>query len=507
MKGTVRNMSEKETILSLSEIRKSFFDVEVLHGITFNVKRGEIHGLVGENGAGKSTLMNVLGGVFPSDSGIMMVDGNEYKPNSALDATNNGIGFVHQELNLFGNLTVAENVFVQDLPLTKLKTVDSKKMISITEEYIEKFGVDVKATARVMDLLVGVQQMVEIVKVLANKARIIIFDEPTTSLSHKEKENLFRLIKQIHDEGVTVIYISHILEDVFRLCDSISVLRDGNMIGTIEREEFDRNKVIQMMVGRELTNIYPSLDKEIGEVIYEVDGIQNHIVRDTSFQIHKGEILGMFGLMGAGRTELVRSLFGVDSMDAGTITLNGKPFGKPNPEKCVHAGIAFITEDRRGEGLMMPRPIIENLCIVNLYKMTQQLGVMNTGIEDEESDKAIKNFRIRCNDKFEQFAQSLSGGNQQKVVIGKWMMGNPEILILDEPTKGVDVGSKYDIYLLMLEMAKEGAGVFMISSEMEELMGICDRILVMNSGTITAEFKKGDYDPETIISYALQEVK
>ncbi|MCL1830915.1 MAG: sugar ABC transporter ATP-binding protein [Oscillospiraceae bacterium] len=499
-------MSQNDTILSLSDIRKSFFGVEVLHGISFNVKRGEIHGLVGENGAGKSTLMNVLGGVFPSDGGIMVVDGNEYVPNSALDATNNGIGFVHQELNLFGNLTVAENVFVQDLPLTKLKTVDAKTMIRVTEEYIEKFEVDVKATARVMDLLVGMQQMVEIVKVLANNARIVIFDEPTTSLSHKEKENLFRLIKQINDDGVTIIYISHILEDVFRLCDSISVLRDGNMVGTIEREEFDRNRVIQMMVGRELTNIYPSLDKDIGEVIYQAKGITNHLNKGVSFEIHKGEIVGMFGLMGAGRTELVRSLFGVDSMDSGTIDFNGEDFGKPTPDKCVQAGIAFITEDRRGEGLMMPRPIIENLCVVNLYKMTNKLGMMDTKAEDEESDKAIENFRIRCNDKFLQFAQSLSGGNQQKVVIGKWMMGNPEILILDEPTKGVDVGSKYDIYLLMLEMARDGAGVFMISSEMEELMGVCDRILVMNSGTITAEFVKGDYNPETIISYAVQEV-
>jgi len=499
-------MSEKDNILSLSDIRKSFFGVEVLHGISFEVKRGEIHGLVGENGAGKSTLMNVLGGVLPSDSGVMLVDNNEYKPLSALDATKAGIGFVHQELNLFGNLTVAENVYIQNMPVTKMKTVDYKKMVRIAGEYIDRFGVDVKATTRVMDLLVGMQQMVEIVKVLANNANIVIFDEPTTSLSHKEKENLFQLIKQVNNEGVTIIYISHILEDVFRLCDSISVLRDGNMIGTLERDKFDRNKVIQMMVGRELTNIFPSIEKEIGEVIYSVKGIKNHLVKGASFDIHRGEIVGMFGLMGAGRTELARSIMGVDSMDDGEIEFHGKPFGTPTPEKCVREGMAFITEDRRGEGLMMPRPIIENLCIVNLHKMMNKFGVVNKKAEDEQSEKAIKNFRIRVNNKMEQLAQSLSGGNQQKVVIGKWMIGEPEMLILDEPTKGVDVGSKYDIYLLMLEMARDGSGVFMISSEMEELMGVCDRILVMNHGVITAEFKKGEYNPEEIINHAVREV-
>ncbi len=499
-------MSEKNNILSLSGIRKSFFGVEVLHGISFEVKQGEIHGLVGENGAGKSTLMNVLGGVLPRDGGAMEVNGKPYDPQSARDATVAGIGFVHQELNLFGNLSVAENIFIQDLPLTKIGTVDTKRMISVTDEYIEKFGVDVKSTARVENLLVGIQQMVEIVKVLANNANIIIFDEPTTSLSHKEKENLFRLIHQINDEGVTIIYISHILEDVFRLCDSVTVLRDGNMIGTLQREEFNRGRVIQMMVGRELTNIYPSLDKEIGEVAYKIRNVSNAIVKKASFELRSGEIVGMFGLMGAGRTELARSLFGVDPMSEGEIEYKGKPFGVPDPSKCVQAGMAFITEDRRGEGLMMPRPIIENLCLVNLHQMMNKYGVMDTKIEDAESDRAIKEFRIRVNNKFEQLAQSLSGGNQQKVVIGKWMVGNPDMLILDEPTKGVDVGSKYDIYLLMLEMAQNGACVFMISSEMEELIGVCDRILVMNHGVITAEFRKGAYDPEKIIDFAVKEV-
>lgn len=499
-------MSDKDTILSLSEIRKSFFGVEVLKGISFDVKRGAIHGLVGENGAGKSTLMNILGGVLPGDGGKMTIDGNDYSPISALDAANAGIGFVHQELNLFGNLTVAENIFIQDMPLTKMKTVDLRYMIKTANGYMEKFGVDVNASARVGSLLVGMQQMVEIVKVLANNANIVIFDEPTTSLSHKEKENLFGLIKQVHDAGVTIIYISHILEDVFRLCDSITVIRDGELIGTIEEENFDRNKVIQMMVGRELTNIYPTLEKEIKEPIYAVKGIRNKLVKGASFEVKRGEIVGMFGLMGAGRTELARSLFGVDEIDDGEIEFHGKPFGRPTPEKCVHAGMAFITEDRRGEGLMMPRPIIENLCLVNLYKMMNKLGIMDTKAEDEESDRAIKDFRVRCNDKFEQLAQSLSGGNQQKVVIAKWMMGRPEMLILDEPTKGVDVGSKYDVYQLMLEMARDGSAVLMISSEMEELMGICDRILVMNRGIITAEFERGNYNPEEIINNAVKEV-
>ena len=497
---------ENNNVLSLASIRKSFFGVEVLHGVSFDVKPGEIHGLVGENGAGKSTLMNILGGVIPSDGGSMEINGETYLPVSALDATNAGIGFVHQELNLFGNLTVAENVFIQDMPLTKMKTVDYKKMVRVADEYIDKFGVSVQASAKVDDLPVGLQQMVEIVKVLANNANIVIFDEPTTSLSHKEKENLFRLIKQINEAGVSIIYISHILEDVFRICDSVSVLRDGNLVGSFQRSEFDRDKVIQVMVGREISNIYPTLEREKGEVIYSVKGVKNRIANGVSFDIHKGEIVGMFGLMGAGRTELARSIFGVDDMDAGKIDFRGEPFGTPTPMKCVHSGMAFITEDRRGEGLLMPRSIIENLCLVNHHKMMNRIGVINTRVEDNESERAIDQFRIKVNNKFEQLAQSLSGGNQQKVVIGKWMIGNPELLILDEPTKGVDVGSKYEIYLLMLDMARDGSGVLMISSEMEELMGICDRILVMNKGVITAEFIKGEYDPEEIINSALKEV-
>ncbi len=494
-----------ENILVLEGIEKSFFGAKVLHDINLTVRKGEVLGLVGENGAGKSTLMNILGGVLPKDAGTMTLNGHAYEPVTPKDAQKACIAFIHQELSLFSNLSVAENMFIDELPTGALWSVKYGLMQSKAQEYIEKFALPVTPKTKISTLPMGVRQTVEITKALIKNVEIIIFDEPTTSLSQKEKENLFNLIQQLHQSGVTIIYISHILEDVFQLCDRIAVLRDGHVIGVEEKNGLSKAQVIKMMVGRDLNQVYPTIEKTVGEQVYSAQHIsQGSAVKDVSFDLCKGEVVGLFGLMGAGRTELMRCLFGVDKMDHGEICFKGQTFRKLNPQVCIEQGMAFVTEDRRQEGLIMTKPVHDNLVLVKLDQMLEKLGMVSRKKEDAESDQIIKELGIKVYDKDKQPVSNLSGGNQQKVVLGKWILRAPEMLIMDEPTRGVDVGAKYEIYVTINEMAKNGACILVVSSEMEELMGICDRMLVMHRGRIVAEFKKGAYHPEEIIRYALE---
>ncbi len=493
-----------ENILELKDINKSFFGAKVLHHINLEVKRGEILGLVGENGAGKSTLMNILGGVLGRDGGIMKLQGTDYEPTTPKDAQKAGIAFIHQELNLFTNLTVAENMFIDELPKGALWAVKYSEIEARAQEYINKFGVSTTPKTKVGSLPMGIRQTVEITKALMKKAEIIIFDEPTTSLSHKEKDNLFKIIRQLKEQGVTIIYISHILEDVFLHCDRIAVLRDGHLIGIEEKEKLDKHKVITMMVGRELSQVYPKIDKSIGENLFEARGIcQGKAVQDVSFILRSGEIVGLFGLMGAGRTELMRCLFGVDKMESGEIYLRDKVLKKPNPQICIKNGMAFITEDRRQEGLLTSKSVADNLVAVKLNQLLGSFGMVDREKEDLFSDRTIKELNIKVHDKNTQAVKNLSGGNQQKVVIGKWIMREPSIFIMDEPTRGVDVGAKAEIYSIVNQMAKNGATVLFVSSEMEELMGVCDRMLVMCKGKIVSDIPRELYDQEKIISYAI----
>jgi len=493
-----------ENILSLKEISKSFFSAKVLHEISLEVKNGEVLGLVGENGAGKSTLMNILGGVLPMDSGSMELNGLPYAPQNPKDAVKAGIAFIHQELSLFSNLTVAENMFIDDLPLGAFGSVLYAKMHTESQKFIDTFGVDTSPGAKVSTLPMGIRQTIEITKALIKNAGIIIFDEPTTSLSQKEKENLFKIIAHLKETGVTIIYISHILEDVFEYCDRIAVLRDGNLIGVEAKANLDRAKVIKMMVGRELNQVYPKVEKTIGTTMYEARGIkQGKAVKDVSFTLKAGEIVGLFGLMGAGRTELVRCLFGVDKMDEGEIIFQGKPLNKINPETCIERGIAFVTEDRRQEGLMMPRTVKENLVLVKLNEMVATAGIVSRKLEESNAESVVGELTIKTYDKNRQAVKNLSGGNQQKVVLGKWIMRGPSMFILDEPTRGVDVGAKAEIYSIVNSMAKNGATILFVSSEMEELMGVCDRIMVMRKGKLVADIPKGEYEQDKIINFAL----
>ena len=457
-----------EFILELKDIRKGFFGVEVLHGVNLQFKPGEVYGLVGENGAGKSTMMNIIGGVFPADGGEMYLDGQKYSPVTPRDAKAARIAFIHQELNLFSNLSVAENLYLDDLPKNKFGAVDYKFMHREAGKRLKELGLEISPRAMVSDLPMGVRQTVEIAKALLMDAQIILFDEPTTSLSQKEKEYLFNTIRALKAKGVAIVYISHILEDVFDLCDEVAVLRDGAIIGKRMKAELQKDDIVSMMVGRKLENAYPIIEKEIGDVFFTAKDVQAPpAVKGCSLELRHGEVLGIFGLMGAGRTEFVRAMYGLDPMVAGELKFDGDVIQKPTPKTCIEHGIAFITEDRRNEGLLMPKPIDENLILVKMDEITTNIGVVPNKAVDELTTAAIKDLYIKVSDKKLQLATNLSGGNQQKVVIGKWLMKSPRMLIMDEPTRGVDVGAKYEIYSLIPDLAKRGSGVICISTEME----------------------------------------
>ena len=496
----------KEAVLQLNGICKGFFGVQVLYDISLELFEGEVLGLVGENGAGKSTLMNIVGGVLPCDAGTMKLNGREYKPQNPQTATQAGISFIHQELSLFTNMSVAENIYIDGYPTGLFGRVDKKKMYQEAREYLEKYHVDVKNPGvPVGELPMGSRQMIEIIKALVKETKILIFNEPTTSLSNREKEILFETIEELKKNGISIIYISHILEDVLKLSDRISVLRDGHMIETKQAEEWSRESLIRDMVGRSLKQVYPSIEKAMGsKVLYSINHVScAGLVKDVSIELHEGEILGVFGLMGAGRSELVRAAFGVDPLERGSVTINGKEYTRPTPSDCIREGMAFITENRREEGLMMPKPVNDNIAMVMERNLTGKFGIIDSRKERELTDQAIAAMGVKTADPKSQPVNSLSGGNQQKVVIGKWVATNPKIFIVDEPTRGIDVGAKYEIYKLLLKLAAEGAAILFISSEMEELMGMCDRILVMKDGSLTGSLEKAEFSQETLGRMAL----
>lgn len=498
-------MSNENEFLVFKGINKSFSTVKVLKDISFSMKKGEILGLVGENGAGKSTLMNILGGILKSDAGEIYIDNKKYEPLNPLDAQKNGVAFIHQELNLFSNLTVAENFFIEGLPKNKiLRTVNYKLMRKVAKESIKKLGEDINPNLIIGDLSIGKRQMVEIAKALTKQARIIIFDEPTTSLSNKEKEKLFELIRELSKKDVSIIYISHMLDDIFNLCGSIVVLRDGAVTGQDMTSNLTKEKVINLMVGREMCNLYPYVQKTTGKIILKVENLtQGSIFKNINLEIKEGEVVGLFGLMGAGRSDLVNAIFGVTKFDSGSVSIMDEKFSKTSPTLCISKGISYITENRREEGLLMTKPVSDNLVLAYLKHLGGKLNKYNRKKEDEVTDKAIKEVRIKTHDKNKQAVINLSGGNQQKVVIGKWILMTPKIFILDEPTKGIDVGAKYEIYNYINEIALRKGAVLVVSSEMEELIGICDRILVMSKGEITGELQRNEYAMEKMLKCAI----
>ncbi len=497
-----------EILLKLEGITKAFFGVHAVRGVTLAVRQGQILGLIGQNGAGKSTLMNMIGGVVQPDAGAMSLDGQPYAPNSPADATRGGIAFIHQELNLFTNLSVAENIFIGDFPRKRWGTIDRKRMFAETRRLLEQVDINYVPETLVERLSPGERQLVEIAKALHSDARLIIFDEPTTSLTARETEKLFEIIGRLREVGKTVIYISHILADVTRLADEVAVLRDGELVGTRTREQFDIKEMIAVMVGRSIEQLYPPrLAVPSNKPVLEVRGVsQRGIVEGIHFTLAHGEILGLFGLMGSGRTELARILFGLDSFETGEIVIEGKSLHGSSPRASIRQRMAFVTENRREEGLLMSLPIAENIGLTALPRFAvTPLQLIEQARLSEAVQHTAEVLQIKAGAIEQQAAKSLSGGNQQKVVIAKWLMSHPSIFLMDEPTRGVDVGAKYEIYSIVNRLAAEGVGILFISSELEELIGVCDRILVMSQGEIVGAFALADFKPEQILRAAFRE--
>ncbi len=497
-----------DAFLSIRNLDKSFFGVQVLRDVSFDVKRGHVCGLVGENGSGKSTTMNILGGIHRRDRGTILLDGAAIAPESSRDAQALGIAFIHQELSLFPNLSIEENLFLDHFPrLGGLPFIDRRRMRHRAREALALVDLDVPPGTPVSRLPQGERQLVEIVKALSREARLIIFDEPTTSLTARESERLFAIIDRLRARGISVIYISHILGDVMRICDDIVVLRDGQVMATAPRAEMEVERMVTLMVGRAIDNLFPERAPatDPGRTLLSVKGVsQPGTVKDITFDLHPGEVLGVSGLMGSGRSELARIIFGLDGYAEGTIAVDGRTLPPRSPRQAMERGIAFLTEDRRREGLMMEASIQDNIVLpsvpehasrfLHLVRPTE-LGAMAKTVAEEVrvNARALDRAAVR----------TLSGGNQQKVVIAKWLLRRPSIFILDEPTRGIDVGAKYEVYKIINRLVAEGAAVLLISSEIEELIGMSDRIMVMGRGEIRGFHERAAFDREAILKTAL----
>ena len=498
-------------LLHFDGLDKSFSGVRVLRGVSFAVPAGHTLGLVGENGAGKSTLMNILGGNLRADAGGMSLQGQPYAPRGPADALGHGIAFIHQELNLFTNLSIAENLFLTAFPRHgKLPLIQRAVLHAKTRELLAQTGLKLDPETTVERLSAGERQLVEIAKALSLEPRLIILDEPTTSLSAPEAETLFALMDRLRARGIAMIFISHTLKDVLRLCDDIVVLRDGEVVGTGPRAEFIPERMISLMVGRSLSQLFPERTHPPGpEVVLDVKEVsQPGIVHNISFELHRGEILGVAGLMGAGRSELARILFGLDPCASGTIRLEHDLISGTAPSRRIQRGLAFLTENRREEGLCMEAAIAENIALVSLGKYTRPALRFLDLARLRGAVRQIRDaVRLTPGAGDEQPAKTLSGGNQQKVVLAKWLLAQPAVLILDEPTRGIDVGAKFEIYQLIVELAGRGAGILVVSSELEELIGLCDRMLVMRRGEIAANLGRAEFDPARILRAALSDAE
>lgn len=494
-------MSQK--LLRMSGIEKRFAGVHALKGVDFELESGEVHALLGENGAGKSTLMKILAGIYPVDEGEIFIEGNKVSINSVKDAQALGISIIHQEISLVPHLSVAENIFLGKEPVTKTGWIDWKKMIEETRKTLQQFGLELSPEVPVKKLTVAQQQMIEIIKAVSFRAKMIVMDEPTSSLTEKEVEFLFQTIGHLKEQGVGIVYISHRMNELFAITDRITVLRDGALIGTVRTKDTTADQLISMMVGRELTQYYikDTAPENGGEIVLSVHNLSKKgVLNDASFELKKGEILGFAGLVGAGRSELMKCIFGLDAFDEGEIRIDGKPLIIRNPNDAIKHGIAYVTENRKEEGLFLIRSVQYNITIKVLDKFIKWFRV-NARYEDQKTRQFINELSIKTLNP-DQEVRNLSGGNQQKVLISRWLATNPRILILDEPTRGVDVGAKAEIYAIMNRLVKEGVSIIMISSELPEVINMSDRIAVMYKGGIRTILNRDEFSQETIMHYA-----
>ncbi len=488
-----------EILLSMEAIEKKFAQNVVLDQVHLTVRAGEVHALMGENGAGKSTLMKILMGIHQKDGGQIFLEGKPFHAQQPKQAIDSGVAMIHQELNPILDMTIAENIFAGRELRKKNRLVDKTAMEQQADELLKTVGLEISSKTIMRGLSVAHMQLVEIVKATSQNAKVIIMDEPTSALTDKETRVLFEVIKSLCAKGVGVIYISHKLEEIFEITQRITVLRDGKYIGEVETSAVTKDKLISMMVGRELTEIFPKMDVPIGETALEVQNISYaDKVKNISFQVKHGEILGIAGLVGAGRSETANAIFGVFPKNSGKIFKDGKEIVIKSPKDAVAHKIAYVTEDRKVTGLNLTASVCDNIAIVSIQQLTKN-GLIHKPNERLEADKYIEKMNIKT-DSREKLVQLLSGGNQQKVAISKWLVGDPDIIILDEPTRGIDVGAKRDIYLLMGELAKLGKSIIMISSEMPELLGMSDRVIVFSTGEITGEVLRKDFDQELILS-------
>lgn len=488
-------------VLEARNVTKRFPGVLALANVNFRLVKGKVHALMGENGAGKSTLMKIIAGIYQADEGDVFLHGEKVVFHTPKQALANGISMIHQELSPILDMTIAENLFLGK-EFCKGKFIDYRKMNSEATALMERVGVDLPPTMLMKELTVSQMQMIEIAKALAYNAEIIIMDEPSATITEREIANLFDIIQGLKEDGRCIVYITHKMDEVFKIADEITVFRDGEYIGTYDADEIDENQLVVKMVNRELTEIYPPKHNKATDEILRVENLcQKGVFEDISFTLRKGEILGFSGLMGSGRTEVMNALFGITHPTSGNIYINGEKVDKPNPRKIISKGIGYVTEDRKGNGLVLEMSVYDNTILPSLSKLSNKLGVVNKRKALKVAEEYREKLKIKT-PSLQQTVKQLSGGNQQKIVLAKWLLQNPDIIIFDEPTRGIDVGAKTEIYKLVAGLAKEGKAIIFISSEMPEILGMSDRVIVFYEGKKTGELSSEEATQEKIMMYA-----
>lgn len=496
---------DQEYVLEMEGISKSFPGVKALNDVQLRVRKGTVHALMGENGAGKSTLMKVLIGMYQKDSGAITFKGQPVTIDNTEMALKLGISMIHQELSPVPYMSVAENIFLGREPGNRLGVIDKKKMVAQTRKLLADLNLDINPSSLMKDLSIANTQMVEIAKAISYDSALVVMDEPTSAITEREVEHLFEMIRSLKSRGVAIIYITHKMDEVFKIADEITVFRDGRHVATVAAADTSRNSLISMMVGRELTNLFPKEDAPIGEVVLSVKNLTRQgKVHDVSFDLRRGEILGLAGLMGAGRTEVIEGIFGIHKIDAGEISIRGQKVEIKAPSDAIRHGMALLTEDRKLTGIMGVLPVRDNMMIASLAAYGRA-GFLNLRLLNQICNQEKTRLDIKT-PSMEQLIKNLSGGNQQKVLVSRWLLTTPEILILDEPTRGIDVGAKAEIHRLMSLLAREGKAIIMVSSELPEIMGMSDRILVMHEGHLTGEFDRKDATQENIMRAATGDV-
>lgn len=492
-----------EYSVEMNNITKHFGGVKALTDVTLKIKKGEIHALVGENGAGKSTLMKILSGAYLKDAGQILIDGKEARITSPKDAKDLGISVIYQEFMLAPDLTVAENIFI-DKMVDSGMIINWKKLIEKAREQLQKLGFgDIDPGIKVGNLSVAYQQVVEICKCLTRNSKVLVLDEPTAVLTFSEIEKLFAVINQLKSEGVSIIYISHRLEEIFQLSDNITVLKDGGYVATVPTSSITKEELVTMMVGREINQMFPKRDVEIGEEILRVENLNSGSrVNNVSFFVRAGEIVGFSGLVGAGRTETMRSIFGVDKIDSGKIIYFGKEAHFKSPKEAIKNKFGLLPEDRKKQGLLLEQSIRMNTTLASLYKVKNKFGILKHKKEKVFVKELLAEISTKY-DSTEHNANSLSGGNQQKLALAKWLAADCKCIVFDEPTRGVDVGAKTEIYKVMNSLAEQGVGIIMISSEMTEIIGMCDRVIIMRQGSVAGELDKSELSENSLIKFAM----